>query len=192
MPNPLAGIDISAIPGTTAATPNKVVERDNNGVGFVANHASLGAAAAVGAAIAADSTGSVPPVALPASLSAAQSLGYDEANSSALNFHYNGAPVILSNGTLFTAPAGILALTNNALNYIQMNPATGAVTANTTGFTTGYYPLFEVTTAAGAIPAANVVDMRPFVNLGTTGVGTPASSGGGSPGDLSILGYWAL
>jgi hypothetical protein len=69
-----------------------------------------------------------------------------------------GAPVRVANGTV--------ALTNNAINYVERTAA-GAVSANTVGFTAGRIPMAKVTTAAGAITA--VEDWRPAFSLAPLG-----------------------
>ena len=40
--------------------------------------------------------------------------------------------------------AGTIALTDNATNYIEVDPATGAVSKTTTAFTDGKVPIFRI------------------------------------------------
>ena len=47
-------------------------------------------------------------------------------------------------GTPTAIPNGTVTLTNSATNYVQANPATGAVTAVTGAWTSGLAPLYRV------------------------------------------------
>jgi hypothetical protein len=85
---------------------------------------------------------------------------------SGLNFGYYGGQVHNDN-VVTTTSDGTVALTNAVLNYIEVNISTGAVTANTTGFTAGRIPLFHVTPSGGAI--AGVVDKRTWARGGGAG-----------------------
>jgi hypothetical protein len=62
---------------------------------------------------------------------------------------------------------GTVTLANNDTSYVEVDPATGAVSDNITGFTAGSIPLAEVTTAAGAITA--VTDKRTWAGNGPAG-----------------------
>jgi len=57
----------------------------------------------------------------------------------------NGTPTFINNGTL--------ALTASATNYIELDPATGTVSKNTTGFTAGRIPLYTAVTSTVAVTA---------------------------------------
>ncbi len=83
----------------------------------------------------------------------------NSASHSALNFAYK-AGRIMDGITPRDVAAGTVALTNTATNYIEITPSTGAVSANTTGFTAGRIPLFTAVTAGGAI--TTVTDKRAY------------------------------
>jgi hypothetical protein len=85
---------------------------------------------------------------------------------SGLNFGFYGGQVHNDNVVTTTADGTVL-LTNSVLNYVEVNISTGAVTANTSGFTSGRIPLFEVTPAGGVI--AGVVDKRTWARGGGAG-----------------------
>lgn len=63
-----------------------------------------------------------------------------------------GAVIVIANGTLN--------LTASATNYIQADSATGAITVNTTGFTAGKVPLYQV--VAGTASVTSYTDNRAF------------------------------
>jgi hypothetical protein len=87
---------------------------------------------------------------------------------SSLNFKYQ-AGLVRNDSTVSFTPAGQVALTANATNYVEVDPADGLVSANNTGFTSGRIPLFVVATAAGAIDT--VSDKRTPAIAGTGGGG---------------------
>lgn len=87
---------------------------------------------------------------------------------SGLNFKYKAGKV-RNDAVITDTPAGQVALTNNATNYVEVNPADGAVSANTTGFTSGRIPLYQVLTSGGAI--TTVIDKRTPAIAGTGGGG---------------------
>jgi hypothetical protein len=62
----------------------------------------------------------------------------------------SGAPTAIANGTV--------TLTASSTNYIEADPATGAVSVNTTGFTSGYKPLYSVVTGAASV--TSYTDLR--------------------------------
>ena len=87
---------------------------------------------------------------------------------SGLNFRYKAGKV-RNDSVITDTPAGQVTLTDNATNYVEVNPADGTVSANTTGFTVGRIPLYQVATSGGAI--TTVADKR-----------TPAIAGAGGGG----------
>lgn len=89
---------------------------------------------------------------------------YDEAASSGLDFYYKGGKVRNDN-VVTTTVDGYVTLANNDVSYIELNPADGVVSANTTGFTTGKIPLYQVTTSGGAITEA--LDKRAWLSAGS-------------------------
>ena len=87
---------------------------------------------------------------------------------SGLNFKYKAGKV-RNDSVITDTPAGQAALTDNATNYVEVNPADGTVSANTTGFTSGRIPLYQVATAGGAV--TTVTDKRTPAIAGTGGGG---------------------
>lgn len=76
----------------------------------------------------------------------------------------SGVPTAVSNGTLTLAAS--------STNYVEANPATGAVSSNTSGFTSGYWRLY--TAIAGASTVTSYTDHRfngMFAGGGAAGVG---------------------
>jgi hypothetical protein len=87
---------------------------------------------------------------------------------SGLNFKYQAGKV-RNDSAITDTPAGQVALTDNATNYVEVNPADGTVSTNTSGFTSGKIPLYQVATSGGSI--STVADKR-----------TPAIAGAGGGG----------
>ncbi len=86
---------------------------------------------------------------------------FDEGAHSGLDFHYDAGKTINWAGdppALVDVSAGDVTLTDAALNYVQVDPATGVVSANTRGWLSGHKPLYLVTTEDGAIAE---VDRQP-------------------------------
>jgi len=94
--------------------------------------------------------------------------GQDLAQTTGLEFYYLAGKV-RNDSTVTDTPAGHLTLTASTTNYIEVDPATGVVSANTTGFTSGLIPLFQVATGASAI--TSVTDKRTWAVAGTGGGG---------------------
>lgn len=94
--------------------------------------------------------------------------GEDAANHSGLDFAYFAGKV-RNDSVIYDTVAGTVTLANNATNYIEVDPASGTVSANTSGFTSGQIPLFQVVTAGGAI--STVTDKRTWAVAGTGGEG---------------------
>ena len=93
---------------------------------------------------------------------------YDPDTTSGLDFGYKAGKVRNDN-VVWETSAGTVTLADDATNYVEVNPADGTVSANTTGFTTAYIPLYEVVTASGAI--TTVTDKRTWVAAGGGGGG---------------------
>ncbi len=87
---------------------------------------------------------------------------------SGLNFKFKAGKV-RNDSTITDTSAGQVTLTNNATNYVEVDPSTGTVSANTTGFTSGKIPLYVVVTSGGAI--VGVTDQRTAAIAGTGGGG---------------------
>lgn len=63
--------------------------------------------------------------------------------------YYGGNALV--NGVVTQIANGTIALPVSATSYIEANPTTGAVTANSTAFTSGYIPLYSVVVGSSAI-----------------------------------------
>lgn len=70
-------------------------------------------------------------------------------------------------GTLTSISNGTVALTASQTNYVEANPATGAVSKNTSAFTAGYIPLYTVVT--GAATVTGYTDHRALLLSGQRG-----------------------
>lgn len=82
------------------------------------------------------------------------------ASHSGLDFAYK-AGIVRQGTTISTTVAGSTTLADDTTNYIEVDPANGMVSDNTTGFTSGKIPLFTAVTASGAIGV--VTDKRAFL-----------------------------
>lgn len=76
--------------------------------------------------------------------------GRRQSTSSGLTWGFYGGNVLV-NGVLTHIANGTLTLTASATNYVEANPATGAVSSNTTGFTAGRTPLYTVVVGSASI-----------------------------------------
>lgn len=77
--------------------------------------------------------------------------GKKKATTTGLTFGYFGGQMLVD-GVLTTIAAGTVALTAASTNYVEATRA-GVVSKNTTGFTAGQIPLYEITTDGAAITA---------------------------------------
>ncbi len=93
--------------------------------------------------------------------SPAMIFGRRQASTSGLTWGYYGGMVNLS-GVNTAIANGTLTLTASATNYVEFD-STGAVTANTTGFTTGRLPLYSIVT--GATTVSSYTDYRTMVKF---------------------------
>lgn len=84
-----------------------------------------------------------------------------------LDFHHKAGKVRNDSSVTDTA-AGHVALTDNATNYVEVDPTTGVVSKGAGGFTSGKIPLFQVGVVSGE---ATVVDKRTWAVAGTGGGG---------------------
>ncbi len=108
----------------------------------------------------------------------------DPASHAGLSFAYLAGRV-WDGTTLTPIAAGAVVLADDTTNYIEVDPATGVVSANAVGFTAGQLPLFEVVTAAGAIGA--VTPRQVFLAAaGGAGGGGNADVRGFQPGDQYV------
>lgn len=76
--------------------------------------------------------------------------GYKYATTSGLTLGYHGGKITV-NGVVTTIADGTLVLTASTTNYVEANPATGAVTKNTTAYTPGYWRIGRAVTGTGSI-----------------------------------------
>lgn len=85
--------------------------------------------------------------------------GRRDSTTSGLTWGYYGGLIYV--GTTPTAIAnGTLSLTASATNYVELNPSTGAITVNTSGFTAGRAPLYQIT--AGTSTVTSYLDRRAY------------------------------
>ena len=84
------------------------------------------------------------------------------AGHSGLDFAYKSG-IVRQDQIVSATAAGTVTLADDDVSYIEVNPADGVVSDNVTGFTAGRIPLFEVTTASGAITV--VTDKRAYFAL---------------------------
>jgi hypothetical protein len=103
---------------------------------------------------------------------------------SGLTFGYYGGQVHNDNVVTTTAD-GTVALTNATTNYVEVNISTGAVTANTSSFTSGRIPLFTVVTSGGAITV--VTDKRTWARGGGAGSHAQNTDIGTDAADFKLL-----
>lgn len=92
----------------------------------------------------------------------------DPDNHDGLDFYFQAGKV-RNDSAFYNTPAGYVTLADDDTNYVEVDPADGTVSANTTGFTSGLIGLFQVVTASGII--TTVTDVRTWVLAGTGGGG---------------------
>lgn len=76
--------------------------------------------------------------------------GYKYATTSGLSLGYHGGKITV-NGVVTTIADGTVALTASVTNYVEANPATGAVTKNTGSYTAGYWRIGRAVTGTTSI-----------------------------------------
>lgn len=72
------------------------------------------------------------------------------ATTSGLTLGYHGGKITV-NGVVTVIADGTLALTASTTNYVEANPATGAVSKNTTAYTPGYWRIGRAVTGTASI-----------------------------------------
>lgn len=100
--------------------------------------------------------------------------GYKPATTTGLIFGYYGGEMLVD-GVLTNIADSTLTLTASVTNYVEATRA-GVVSKNSTGFTAGQTPLYEVTTDTGSITAIN--DRR-IANAPVTGLLALSVAGAG-------------
>ena len=86
----------------------------------------------------------------------------DISTTTGLTFGYK-AGKFRNDNAIVSVAAGTVTLTGSATNYVEVDSA-GVVSVNTTGFTSGQIPLFEVVTTTGSI--SSVTDKRSWLYIG--------------------------
>lgn len=95
-------------------------------------------------------------------------LAEDSANHNGLLYAYKAGAVRLDNVVTLVS-AGTVLLTEGATNYVEITSG-GSVSANTTGFTSGRFPMAIVTTLAGSPSGIDTVtDRRAWIQLDAAG-----------------------
>lgn len=107
--------------------------------------------------------------------SPAMTYGRRASTTSALTWGYYGGSFLVA-GSATPVSNGTLALTASATNYIEADPSNGAVSKNTSGFTSGYLKLYTVVTNASGV--TSYTDHR-------ASIGTASGGGGGGSGDVT-------
>lgn len=103
---------------------------------------------------------------------------------SGLDFGYYGG-LVHNDNVVTTTADGTVTLTNAATNYVEVNISTGAVTANTSSFTSGRIPLFTVVTSGGSI--STVTDKRTWARGGGAGSHAQNTDVGTDAADFKLL-----
>lgn len=110
----------------------------------------------------------------------------DTGTTAGLTFGYMGGR--FHNGlAVVTVAAGTILLAANQTNYVEVDRA-GTVSTNTSGFTSGRFPLYQITTGSSTI---SVVTNKkcPLVLIGTAGVvGTMLSTMAATKSEHATLG----
>lgn len=76
--------------------------------------------------------------------------GRRQSTCSGLTWGYYGGNLLI-NGAISQVGNATIILTASATNYIELNPATGVLVKNTTGWTAGYVPIYNVVTGAASV-----------------------------------------
>ena len=99
-------------------------------------------------------------------LSAASVYGRRASTTSGLTWGYYGGSIDIAGVNTIIAN-GAITLVNTATNYIEVTPATGAVTVNQSSFTAGRIPLYQVSASGGSV--VSYIDKRPGYRIGYSG-----------------------
>ena len=101
--------------------------------------------------------------------SPAATLGRRASTTVGLTWGYYGGVVRLDSGSLHQIANGTKTLTNNATNFLELDTTDGSVDLNTTSFTAGKVPLYEIIVASGAVTSYE--DMRALYGAAGSSVG---------------------
>jgi YD repeat-containing protein len=85
-----------------------------------------------------------------------------------LNFYYKAGKV-RNDSTIYETSSGHVTCASSQSNYIEVDPASGTVSVNQTGFTSGRIPLYLVVTGASGI--TTITDKRTWAIYGAGGGG---------------------
>jgi hypothetical protein len=140
---------------------NKAEQHANSAQVSASNAATSEANAANSAAAAATSAANAAASAANAQ-AAIPDFQQDSGTTTGLTFGYK-AGKFRNDNAIVSVAAGTVTLTGSATNYVEVDSA-GVVSVNTTGFTSGSIPLFEVVTTSGTI--SSVTDKRSCLLLG--------------------------
>jgi hypothetical protein len=102
--------------------------------------------------------------------------GNHSSATSSLTWGYYGGKYFDGSGAIQNLANGTVALTASATNYVEFNNATGLVTANTSAFTSGRMPLYQIVTGSSSI--TSYTDKRCYA--------PPPSGGGVNPGAIPV------
>jgi hypothetical protein len=100
-----------------------------------------------------------------------------------LTWGYYGGKLLASDGSIVSVANGTKTLTPSATNYLEADPATGAVSVNTSGFTSGKIPLYQI--VCGTTAPTDYTDKRAFSM--TVGGATASAMGDGTAGSPGIV-----
>jgi hypothetical protein len=165
---------LTILPGTAPTTPaNGDVWTTTTGIltqlggatrSFLLDNSNLAAA---------NLTGTVPKAVVEGPVLASYTLGNKASTTAVFIWGYYGGTIQLTNGTSTLVPDGTVALSSNAINYIQLDPSTGNVFNNTSGFTAGFRRMARITTGGAGITASE--DSRDFTGgAASTGLSADA------------------
>lgn len=76
--------------------------------------------------------------------------GLKAATTTGLTLGYHGGKITV-NGVVTTVADGTVALSASSTNYVEANPATGAITKNITAYTAGYWRIGRAVTGTASI-----------------------------------------
>lgn len=85
--------------------------------------------------------------------------GRRASTTSGLTWGFYGGLIYIA-GVATSVANGTLALTASATNYVELDPATGVISFNTSGFTAGRAPLYQITT--GTATVTTYLDRRAY------------------------------
>lgn len=110
--------------------------------------------------------------------SPAMLFGRRAATCAALAWGYYGGYVMAS-GSLTSIANGVLALTASSTCYVEAAPATGAISFNTSAFTSGAIPLYQIVTGAASV--TSYTDFRGTAIVGSVDAAITAHEAEANP-----------